>query len=159
MASPREENRYAASLEEARQRAAQQAAEEDESENDPIDRPQKQKREPKIGVLAALCMGVLAIIFDLLSLIPIVDWVTLVIAALTYGVWLLLLGFRWSDPIDKKILGWLFGAEIFEFIPLVNMLPGWIAFVVVAYVIDNYSEKIASAVPGGEQALEAIKKI
>jgi hypothetical protein len=161
MPSTPDQNKYAASLQEARQQKTEEVANRDNeaATDDGGAPPKKKQREPKINMVPALFMGGLAAVFDLVSLLPIANIIASVIATLTFGIWLILLGFRWSNEEDKTIWRAFMGSNIIEFLPMISILPAWIAFVTTVYIIDHYMEKLGKMAPGGEEAIKAINKV
>lgn len=70
-------------------------------------------------------MKLTAIVFDLLSAIPIVGSIVDFIAAITFGMWFAHHGVY---VMKKRPLGFL-GTIVAEFIPFIEVLPFWSVFV------------------------------
>ena len=93
----------------------------------------------EIHFIELLLMLLVALIFDLLSLIPILNFVVWVFAWLTFWFWFKMKGI--SLITDKKRLLTVGGVSLIEIIPAISMLPSWIALVLIIYFI-NKAEKI-----------------
>ena len=93
----------------------------------------------EIHFIELLLMLLVALIFDLLSLIPILNFVVWVFACLTFWFWFKMKGI--SLITDKKRLLTVGGVSLIEIIPAISMLPSWIALVLIIYFI-NKAEKI-----------------
>ena len=78
------------------------------------------KKPKKIDIITASVMVVIALAFDLLSLIPIVSILTGFTAWLIFLVWFYLLGF---DPFEKRRLGVAMSSFVLEIFPIISILP------------------------------------
>ena len=65
-----------------------------------------------------------AVFFDLLSIIPIVNWIIFVLTPLTFGLWFLMHNAGWVGFINTKKLKGDVAIYIIEVIPVLSMLPG-----------------------------------
>jgi len=78
-------------------------------------------KKKKIDPIMASAMVVVALFFDLLSLIPIVSILTTITFSwMIMPTWFWLLGF---DPFEKKRLGVTGVTSLLEITPIVSMLP------------------------------------
>lgn len=93
----------------------------------------------EIHFIELFLMLLVAGIFDLISLIPVLNFVVWVFAWLTFWFWFKMKGI--SLITDKKRLLTVGGVSLIEIIPAISILPSWIALVVIIYSI-NKAEKI-----------------
>lgn len=69
-------------------------------------------------------MLTVALIFDLLSIIPVVNWVIFILTPLTFGLWFALQGAGMVGVFNTKKAASEVGIYAIEFIPVVSILPG-----------------------------------
>ena len=82
---------------------------------------EKTPQKKKIDFIMASAMVVVALCFDLLSLIPIVSILTTITFSwMIMPTWFHFLGF---DPFERKRLGVTAVTSLLEIIPVVSMLP------------------------------------
>ena len=107
----------------------------------------------RIGVLNATLLILVALGIDgvqaFLNLIVIgvvLNWLIDIFAWLMFFVWLHLLGISMSEAKGMRTLIFLGAAFGFEFLPLINTLPGWTAFAIGA-VVNEYGSAALEKVP------------
>jgi len=140
-----EQNRYAAALQQARLENARGAKYENLKENQKYPASDSAKHSGhKISTASAAMLLIVAAIVDILSallnifLITVpVYWLLYITASLGFFLWLNILGVSWSGAKGQRT-AMLFGLALgIELIPIINVLPAWIAFVVGAIINDR----------------------
>lgn len=76
----------------------------------------------RISNFQAVALISLSVVFDLLSLIPIVDWIVLILYWIIFPIWFKLLGI---SLLQARKMGSLMVTSVIEAIPFVSMLPGF----------------------------------
>lgn len=110
------------------------------------------RREPTIELGEFLLMLFFAGLFDLVSIVPWLNFVTWAVGTATFAVWF------WFKKIPFKQLRLTFGAEsVVEIIPGLSALPGFIGLVIAAFIIVR-ARAIAARIPGGKLISSAIGK-
>lgn len=107
----------------------------------------------RIGVFTGVCMILFALGVDgiqaFLNLIIIgvvLNWIINIPVGLTFWVWFHLLGISMSEAKGMRTLIFLGMAFGFEFMPLINTLPGWTALAVGA-MVNEYGSSALERVP------------
>ena len=111
-------------------------------------------RNSKISKTTFYEMLVVAVFFDLVSLIPILGTISDIGALLIFYIWYKICGVSFSNP--KRSLSF-FGTAIIEAIPLLDMLPTWTVEVIYMYTLENKEVllgKVASA--GGVAGVSSV---
>ncbi len=167
MADGDTENKYAARLQQARQEQAATASqdnanEESEETSDDGNAGGEKPKKHKISTMQAMFMLLTAAIVDLIDgglaffvITEPLNWIVWLYAVLGFYIWLKLLGISWMDAKGKRTLMFFGGATGIEFIPYLNALPAWTAFVIGAIINDRLEEAV-SAIPGGEKLMSAV---
>lgn len=89
----------------------------------------------EINFIELLLMLLVAGVFDLMSLIPILNFAVWVFAWLTFWFWFKMKGI--SLITDKKRLLTVGGVSFIELIPALSALPSWIALVLIIYFLNK----------------------
>ncbi len=92
----------------------------------------------EINFIELLLMLLVAGIFDLMSLIPILNFAVWIFAWLTFWFWFKMKGI--SLVTDKKRLLTVGGVSFIELVPALSALPSWIALILIIYFL-NKAEK------------------
>lgn len=103
------------------------------------------KKKYRISNITFILMLFVALILDILSLIPAINVVTLLVGGILFTFWWWKLGLGLIDI--KKIIN-LSIAFIVEIIPVISLLPGILAAVVVMFVISRFEDKTGVVVSG-----------
>lgn len=157
------ENTYAAQLQQTRSAEQQDALEDSESSNE---RPEGggEDKKYKISAVVGLLMIIVALLVDgvsfLLGIFVItepINWIVWIYAVLGFYVWLKMVGMSWNDAKGKRTLMMFGGATGIEFIPYVNMLPAWTAFVIGAIVNDRI-EGVLKSSPMAQKVVGVMQK-
>jgi hypothetical protein len=103
---------------------------------------EEQKPQRISNVMAALMIA-LAVVFDLLSLIPLVNILVDFIAWVTFGLWLLFLGVGF---MNARRLATMLTSVTIEAIPFLSFLPGiTVAIIGPRYAVSNIKNMALSA--------------
>lgn len=167
------ENTYVAQLQQAqhedrkRQRGNEQQRKMQEASENPDWRPENsggENKKYKISTVVGLLMIIVALLVDgvsfLLGIFVIlepINWIVWICAVLGFYVWLKMVGMSWNDAKGKRTLMMFGGATGIEFIPYVNMLPAWTAFVIWAIVNDRI-EGVLKSSPMAQKATGVMQK-
>lgn len=98
----------------------------------------------RIDNITAGLMITVAVVFDLISLIPVVNIISAVAATLIFGLWFLLLGIGFANP--KRIATWATGLLV-EAIPFLSILPGLTIAVAVTIFMIKLEDKTGLKIP------------
>lgn len=100
---------------------------------------QQGEREPRISSTSAALMVATALLFDVISIIPVVGQAIADVGSfVVFLIWFLILGLPLVSP--KKLLTTLV-AYIIEFIPAISALPAITAGVIIMIVISRAEDK------------------
>lgn len=93
-----------------------------------------------------ILMLLVASFFDLVSLIPLMNWVVWPIAWMTFFIWFKIKNISFTANWKKLLT--VFGVSLIEIIPILSIIPSWIALVIITIVLDkaekNLGVKISS---------------
>ncbi len=89
----------------------------------------------KIGIITISSMIALALLFDAMSIIPIINLVSGFLAWLVFATWFYLLGLGLANPQRMATMGISFLAEM---IPFISMLPTITFGVVIIIALNNH---------------------
>ncbi len=112
------------------------------------------KRPPRIKTWVFCAMLIVAIILDLVSLIPAANDITLVIAGILFGLWWWKLGLGFLNL--KKIITYSLSV-IVEAVPILAVLPAVTLAVVVTFVISRGEDKLGISIMPGKFGIDAGK--
>jgi hypothetical protein len=98
----------------------------------------------RIDKQTAISMVVVAILFDLISIVPGLNVVSLVLGNLTFGLWFKMKG---VGLIGKKKIATWGGEGIIEAIPALSALPGITVGVILMLVITRTEDATVITVP------------
>ena len=101
-------------------------------------------KRQRINSVTTIFMVTTAIIFDLISLIPIVNIVSELVAYVVFGVWFYLLGVGFMNP---KRFATAAVSAVIGFIPFVSMLPELTIAVVVVIFMVKSEDKLGIKLP------------
>ncbi|MBI3305452.1 hypothetical protein HYZ80_03980 [Candidatus Parcubacteria bacterium] len=109
------------------------------------------KPEPSIGLGEFMLMLFFAAFFDLVSLVPWLNLVTVFLGNVTFGAWF------WFKGLSFKKLRLAFALEsIIELVPFLSILPGFLGLVITAYVVQR-AGRLIGQLPGGQLAARALE--
>ncbi len=78
------------------------------------------KASPKINGLSAIGLTVVALVFDILSLVPLLNIITGLVGWFIFSLWFFLLGF---GLLEGRRLVTIMSSMIIEVVPLLSWLP------------------------------------
>jgi len=109
-----------------------------------INQTAKIKKEPRVSAVSATLMICTAIIFDLVSLIPLINIITGALALLTFGMWFIIKDVSLVSP-SRLTTGLLAG--IIEVYPVLSMLPATTIGVIIVIISSRFEDKTGVKVP------------
>ncbi len=113
------------------------------------------KPQSRIDNITAGFMIAVAIIFDLLSLIPFVNIVVDVAAVLLYGIWFAIKGVGFINP---RRFATMMVTVIIEAIPAISFLPGFTIAIIVTILMIKSEDRLGISLPGvGGKKMPPIK--
>ncbi|KKT40898.1 MAG: hypothetical protein UW28_C0017G0002 [Parcubacteria group bacterium GW2011_GWA2_44_13] len=97
-------------------------------------------------IMVALLIDGVQAFLNLIIIGIVLNWIVDIFTWLLFYIWLKMLGISMSEAKGMRTMIFLGLACGFEFIPLVNALPGWTAFAIGA-VVNEYGTTSLSKVP------------
>jgi len=101
-------------------------------------------KRQRINSVAIIFMVAIAIIFDLISLIPFVNIVSELIAYAIFGLWFYLLGVGFMNPKRFAVAA---VSAIIGFIPFLSMLPELTVAVIVVILMVKSEDRLGIKMP------------
>jgi len=89
----------------------------------------------RISWLTAITMAMIVLFLDILSVIPLANYVAYGIYLLLFPMWFAIVG----APYRAKSWGWTFGLSIISILPIVSVLPE-LTFNVVRHILSVWKE-------------------
>ncbi len=123
-----------------------------------MDKNSKEEKEKPIPSTTKWLMRGTAIFFDIISIIPVVNWIVDVVAYLTFGVWFMMHGrniFSFGKP--RRLFGTII-TGIVEAIPGVSAIPTWSILIWWLTSGEEMVGKVASQIPGGAEIVSKLIK-
>jgi hypothetical protein len=97
----------------------------------------------RISNLNAGLMVIVALLFDLVGVVPVLNIVTEFIALLIFGLWFFFLGVGFMNP---RRFATVLIATVIELIPIVSILPGLTVAVIITIVTVRSEDKLKSVI-------------
>jgi len=104
----------------------------------------EEKHKKRIGNLTFGLMVALAIILDIISIIPGANIIVDIVAALVFGLWFMLRGVGFVNP-RRFSVGII--AIIIELVPFLSILPGITAGVVITILSVRTEDRLGIHIP------------
>ncbi len=104
----------------------------------------KDKQKERITTTTAMLMVGLAIFFDILSIIPVVNWFTAIAAWLCFFIWFAVLEVRFMTI--KRALPAII-SFIVELVPILSIIPGLTLGIIVIIIMIKLEDKTGIKIP------------